>query len=98
MKIILKAKDIPDKSTITKPTGTNEYTLLRSINIYTNDTATIENVDNITDRKIVTNTSCVFLISPKGNISVCSGEKEFAVICNERWEAEELINKVFGEE
>lgn len=73
MYLILKAKQIPSFTFVSKVSGSEVYTLKRSINFFLNDGQqnTIEAEDGT-----------VFLVSKTGDISSFSGDKELKVDVN----------------
>jgi hypothetical protein len=71
MKVILKAYEIPSGKTITKPTGTKEYTLLREIKLWPQ-----KHVEPHPDVKA--KDGCVFLLDDRGNIDIYPPDTLFA--------------------
>jgi len=63
IKVIMKAKDIPDTATVTKKTGTFRYDLRRELRV---------------DGKVITNLGCLFLFDQKKTnyISTIPGDLE----------------------
>lgn len=67
IKIILKAGDIPDRSTVTKKTGTKEYTLKEKITIYPSYKS---------EKQVIKGNGCVFLVDEYGDINSFDVDKE----------------------
>jgi hypothetical protein len=66
--LILPASDIPDGTTVRKPTGEKKYKLCTDIQLY-GDGATV----------VKTDTSIRFLVSQNGNINVIGQDQSLAV-------------------
>lgn len=69
LKVIAKLKDIPENATITKINGNTKYVQKKKITVYTT-------VTNNKPQIIFADSSCVFLVSSKGNVNACSKETE----------------------
>lgn len=73
MHLILQAKQIPSGTTVFKVTGSQEYTLRRTINLFLKEGQ---------QRSIEAEDATVFLVSKTGDINSFSGEKELKVELN----------------
>lgn len=72
IKVILPVHDIPNKSTVTKPSGTTQYVLTREIRFFPKNKSAGER------HSVAAKDGCVFLVNDQGDVSVYPPTVELA--------------------
>lgn len=84
MKVILRASEIPDESTVTKLTGKKEYILRSSVKIY----------GTVPVQEIKAELGAKFIVSENGNVNAIPGTVEL-VVKLDRYQIIELLEDLY---
>ena len=70
MELLIKIKDVPENSTVTKKTGTQKFIVKEKINIYTYDTTGSSNKE----KQVMTESGFKYMIDTNGNINMVTDD------------------------